>query len=409
MLINYYPRVEGYYYYIKRIVLSKKYFLISLSRYIFKYNCKVIKIEPSRDIFVNPPRFSNKLFFEVDDTSKIKIKSLEINICFIKNAEVIGGTNFIVKNNFAIHPDEFVAEIEVCPAETAKVIAVNHEFSAIRLPPLKNNKVVDGLAASLLGQCAGNYAHWLTEVLPKLAVLDSQKEFQYIPLLIDGWIHPNFYESIDILCNKKREIIKVERWEKVYVKNLLAISSTSYIPAESRKSLERKKLIDDGAMKFSFSNYAINLMKERILQKVPHPQTSIEKIFIRRESTSNGRNAVNADELERIALEFDFTIVEPGKMSFVEQVKLFRGVKIIAGQIGAALTNAIFSEKCTLIVLSPYYENANYNFFSELMGILGHDLSYVIGPQVKDNSHHLHRNYFIEPDDFRQALEKAAY
>lgn len=405
---NCYSFIISYYYLLIRSINTKKYDLVGLREYLLQNNCKKIHIEQGGEYFVNPPKFSNNVFFTEDKSASIKLVSPAICVYFINDAEVMAGTNFIFKSNLVIHPDEFVPEIEVCPSETAKICSISPDYTGINFSSLHKAVEIKQLSASLLGQCAGNYAHWLTEVLPKLAVLDSLDGYRDIPLIVDGWVHPNFYESIDLLCSTKRELIKVGRWERVNARSLLGISSTSYIPAESRKFIAHKKFINDEAMKFSFSKFSINLMKEKILKKIPTVEPTIEKIFIRRESTFNGRNAINADELEKIALEFGYTVVEPGKMSFSAQVALFRGVKVIAGQIGAALSNAIFSEQCKLIILSPYYENANYSFFANLMGILGHDLTYVIGPQVEESKHVLHRNYLIEPKDFRNALQKVA-
>lgn len=406
---NGYSFILKYYYFLKLNIGSKRYIFSSLSHYLNQHKCEILSIEKKNYFFVDAPKFSNNIYFKENDLSSIKVVSPGVEIFFIKQAKVMAGTNFIFKDDFAIHPDEYIPEIEVCPAETAKVAVVNDAFTSINFSSINKVIVVKELSASLLGQCAGNYAHWLTEVLPKLAVLDTLEEYTNIPLIVDGWVHPNFYESIDLLCNKRRPLIKIGRWEKVLVENLLGISTTSYIPAESRKSLESKKFINDDAMKFSFSKFSIKLMREKIIEKIPPLEIKIEKIFIRRESTFNSRNAINADELERIAIDLGYTIVEPGRMSFSEQVALFRSAKVIAGQIGAALTNAIFSEQSTLIILSPYYENANYNFFSSLMGMLGHNVTYVIGPQVEDNNHLLHRNYMIDPLDFKSALEKVHY
>lgn len=59
-----------------------------------------------------------------------------------------------------------------------------------------------------------------------------------------------------------------------------------------------------------------------------------------------------------------------------------------------------------IITLATFYERTDYYFFSNLMETLGHDLRYVLGPQVETTDGHIsNRNYFIDIDVLREALE----
>jgi capsular polysaccharide biosynthesis protein len=90
----------------------------------------------------------------------------------------------------------------------------------------------------------------------------------------------------------------------------------------------------------------------------------------------------------------------------VDQVAAFASASKVVSPLGAALSNMIFAPKgCKVLGLSPYYKNASYYYFSNFMGVLGHDLHYVLGKQINDNGHPFHRDYEIDLDALKLALD----
>lgn len=85
--------------------------------------------------------------------------------------------------------------------------------------------------------------------------------------------------------------------------------------------------------------------------------------------TGNSRRATNADDAELIAARMGYHVIDPGTMSFDHQVSLFSNASAVTGQIGAALVNTLFSPTgCKIVGMSPYYPEANYFFWSNLLG-----------------------------------------
>jgi capsular polysaccharide biosynthesis protein len=118
---------------------------------------------------------------------------------------------------------------------------------------------------------------------------------------------------------------------------------------------------------------------------------------------------INMAEVESLILSYGFEALDPAELSVVDQMAVFQDAEYIISPVGAALANAIFTPAgCKVIALAPYYENANYYYYSNLMGVLGHDLHYVLGTQVEMDGHVLHRNYSIDLDALKEALERLA-
>lgn len=70
-------------------------------------------------------------------------------------------------------------------------------------------------------------------------------------------------------------------------------------------------------------------------------------------------------------------------MSCQEQAVICLDAELIIAPIGATLANMIFAPKGRkVIILAPHYAGANYFYYTHLAAVLGHELTYVLGPQV---------------------------
>lgn len=80
------------------------------------------------------------------------------------------------------------------------------------------------------------------------------------------------------------------------------------------------------------------------------------KIFVRRGGTANARNLLNPTKVEAWFAARGYTAVDPGTLSFSEQVLLFARATHVAGIEGGAMTNIIFAPHLKQVVMlaSPY-------------------------------------------------------
>lgn len=388
----------------------RRFHLLSMREFAAESGLALISVEPAETIEIPGPKFVGDYPITIHATETVRFKMPATEVVELPDVTLVGGTNLILHDESAIYPDLLVPARDVIPAELFGVAKVDLTEGHIDIL-LQRRAVEVEQAISLLGQCAGNYAHWLTETLPKLVIIDEIEEFDGLPLVVDQWIHPNFHASIDMFNRKKRRVIGIDRWESISLESVVDISPTAYVPAEFRTYVADQAIPTPDPNFFPFSQFALNKLRRAAKAvRLSAKNVSLKRLYLRRppESTGNPRFISNMKEVEQIISSYGFHAIDPGKLSFSEQVAVFRDVECVVGSVGAALANIIFSTPgCQIIALAPYYENANYYYFSNLMGVLGHRLYYVLGPQEENASvHPFHRNYSIDLDALHDGLEK---
>ena len=127
------------------------------------------------------------------------------------------------------------------------------------------------------------------------------------------------------------------------------------------------------------------------------------RIFVSR-NTSTYRRLVNENEVFDMFTEYGFEFVNPEKLSFNEQVKLFAEADMIAGVKGAALTNCIFSPRgMKVLVLCP--SDFPDMFFWDFIAQLDGHYAEVYGP-ITTNNHQSHNDFFIPVEACKAALQQ---
>lgn len=381
------------------------YQLASMQDFSDKENLIVTTLEKSTNTTISGPRFLGRYAFKPIATSTVELKNPAINIYRLANAKIIGGTNFICTKGYMLHPDVFIPPFHISPAELNGIITLNLKDLSASLYSRSISNI--DCAISLLGPCTGNYAHWLTETLPKVVIANSLECCKKFPFLVDQWIHPNFLSSIKLLDQFNRDIIRVPRWATISIESLIEISPAAHIPPEHRYFAQTKKLAEPNSADFPFSMYALNLLRNSGKAETEGDHTGAKKLYLYRapESCGNMRQVINIKEVEKIVKEHGYTMLDPAKLSFKDQIVAFSNARKIISPLGAALANTIFSPPgCKIVGLSPYYPNANYYFFSNLMGALGHEMYYVLGEQKAQWGHPAHKNFEVDMAAFEKAI-----
>ncbi|GLT02725.1 hypothetical protein GCM10007897_41470 [Sphingobium jiangsuense] len=346
--------------------------------------------------------------------------SPEINLFELNNAIAIGRTEFILKGGKALYPrvidpatDAFMMELE----NRGKV-----DLKAARVSIFPRKAILrEKRAISLLGQCNGNYAHWVTEVLARFVLVDDIPEFKGWPLLVDHPIHEKLLDALDFLNVSRRRIIEVRQYQRVEVEHLVYISPPSMTPPDTREFFETGQLAPPRVEQFHFSQPALAKLRERagtmaqdclVSAGTDFPFMAHRKIFLQRAawSTGNGRLLRNADVVEEALREMDFEGVQIADYSFEGQVLTARQAKIVVSPIGAAISNLVFREPgCIAIILTPHYERATFYYFANLMAALGHHVIFVLGPQTRHGSGNIYnRDFRVSIRLLRQAILKAS-
>lgn len=427
-----FKKINGYAYklwrrlrrFVSEKYLTETYFLTRLEDYGKQHSLKVTKIASATLEQGVPP-----VFFRDDDLCAIDgydgcAPSPDINIFEFDKVMVVGRTEFILKDRLALYPGVIDPKADAFMMELENRGSVDVATGGLRLFP-RSAVVRCSRAISLLGQCNGNYAHWVTEVLARFVLIDEMPEFRGVPLLVDHPVHEKLLDALDFLNVSRREIIQILPYQKVQVDHLIYISPPSMTPPETRCFFESGMLAPPRVEQFHFSRFALGRLRDRTVKMAqdcrPSPKGELfwdedpapanRRIFLRRQawSTGNGRLLRNADVVEQYLEELGFAGHEIADYSFEGQVLTAREAGIIVSPIGAALTNLVFRDPgCIVIILTPHYANATYYYFANLMAALGHQTIFVLGPQTRHGGQNIYnRDFRISMRLLRQAVRKA--
>lgn len=245
-----------------------------------------------------------------------------------------------------------------------------------------------------------NYAHFITEVLTRIAAFCSQKEYADIPLLIDADLHQNCMQAIRSIAGEQRTLHLLPRHETAKVADTYYTDYFGYIPFESRGSSRRH----DGI----FSKEGIACLATSVPSHDFPQLHKPSKIFLRR--NSGLRNIANIHEVEKCFVENGFTVIEPEKLSFLEQVAIMRCAKVVAGATGAAMANLVFCAPGTqVIVLLGQHPDMPYGYWRGLAAAAQCELTYVFG-HINGVLKSFHNDYTISRGAISAALhtKKAA-
>ena len=326
----------------------------------------------------------------------------------IKQGFVYAGTDYFKLDDMIICQRYTDYQTQVPFEEMHGIITLNKSRDGILWRDSKRQQpkyIEKGIYLS--GALTTNYIHWLTEALPKIALIEEHSLFEEYPVIVLDELHENIVKSLSILTGNRRKIIKVQRNRLCKFGHLVALSDVSMVPFEFRAGLNANS-INTSHTASLFSKKAIGLTRERILKSLP-PRTgySPKKIYIRRNNL--GRDLENSEEVESFLLGLSFTIVEPEKLSFVEQLTLFSNAEVIVGQGGAALGNIIFApQNCRTIVLTVFSPYTIHYYFANLAAHFSSDLTQIFCKPAKVSlgSHKAHMGMTVDIKMLKKVIQE---
>jgi len=264
-------------------------------------------------------------------------------ILTIPQGHVYSRTGFVIVNDFYI--DELLWEL------TRQEI-VEKPVSVKNLRPAVH---VHGRVVVLTQAGSWNYYHWMTEILPKLAMLQEHNiEYDYLYLSLD---RAYMRETVQLLGIDSSIILEpVREYRHICADELIVpslVSSFCYTP-----------------------QFAIDFLRESF---IPRAQESVsseglsKRIFISRRKASS-RKIKNEDEVFALFERYGFVRYNLEEMSVLEQVMLFHNAEFIAGEHGAGLTNIIFAQADYAQVIEVFQarEDATYWYLSQEVGLQHH-------------------------------------
>jgi hypothetical protein len=380
-------------------VFLHKYDLVRLKDFVKKNQLKTfVLFKPSSTRYINPHIYKNS---NLDlDFDKFNVKGLNhfesIYLAQIKDVQVLGSTSILFKDKTAISHDLFDWNLDFSSEELHQTFFYSPLSSHIKINIDHYNKTEFDKAASFINPVAANYAHWITEILPTIAAFCKNPLYKKIPLIINHGLHKNILHSLNLIAGS-REIILLRQNEKIYVKNLYAVSVAGYASFEPRKI--NIPLSSSGLYHYEALNYVRKILKTKMDSNKKWPK----KIYLKR--SSGYRNLVNSKEIEALLKKQGFEVHDFRNLSLKDQIGLFSNADIIMGPSGAHFANIIFCNKKTdVYILISDFKGTIYKYWPNISSLFGIQIKYIIGHAGIAKSANVHSDFYVNPKLITDAI-----
>lgn len=230
-----------------------------------------------------------------------------------------------------------------------------------------------------------NYMHWMTQILPALFLSVSRLGKDRCNLVLpslSSWQE----ETLAILGLKDLPRTTIDlshhyHFGRVFYHEFL-----------------------NGRASFALSPKMLEVL-DALAAKVPAgPSDGPHNIYIARSDTAN-RPVTNEAEIQEIATRLGYVCVAPGSMSVHDQVRLFRGARIVAGPHGAGLTNLAFCQPGTKVLelVQSTYMNPCMARIAQARGLSYRAELVRVQGDSQDNVHR--QAWTVNPRRFQTLLE----
>jgi capsular polysaccharide biosynthesis protein len=321
----------------------------------------------------------------------------EIYIAELHRALVTGGTNLVMADDAIICHDlyDFTHDYTSEELNGRTYIWPHRQRIAWLMRTAPSRELAR--AACFTDACAPNYAHWMTEVLPRIHLFCHTGASLEIPLIVNEGLHRNLMESLRTVAGDKREIMTLPTSASVKVEHLSLTSVTGYVPFERRSN--RPKNHSHG----QFSRFALLSLRQHLQGKLNTlSDSSIRRVYIKR--NSGIRNITNAREIEDLLVAHGFSVIEPEFLTHAQQVALFSNADVVVGATGAAMANLIFCKPSTkIIIMISNYQFMPYWYWQNMACTVGNQVTYVFGKCMGQKTY-LHSDFKINTTDVLDAI-----
>lgn len=271
-----------------------------------------------------------------------------------------------------------------------------HDKVLARIPTQPDAHVPE--AVLLGGRCGNNYYHFLIEYLTRGMIIEQSPHLAGLPLIVSEELYRQEYDALE-LALPGRDLIRRRHGTRLDV-------GTLHVPAIMTD------LPDSAELPFwklgAVNNESLRWLRHRILQNIGGPIPPMDptrRIYL---SRSGSRSITNHDAVEREFRDRGFMIVDPSTLTFADQVRLFASASVIAGPMGAALSNVIFApEGSRVIVLSSPFL-VRFPIFANLAAFAGCQYTAIAGqhPRFRPGSQDERAPLNLSHTDFSIAISK---
>lgn len=306
----------------------------------------------------------------------------------LRGVRLYGLSNLIHVADQVLHGDMVRIASDRLPEEYQRGVRVDASSRIIHWPsiPVRAPRIAE--AVSLLDATAPNYAHWLSEILPKAALWTRFAGRPDIPLLVDAGLHANIMRALDLVVHQDQRIILVPRGQAVDVDVLHHVSAPGHIPFEPRApdGLQRSH----GTFSAEALRMTTDAVKSALRLSDSDPQAAL--VLVRRNSAI--RKVLNEREVEALAARLGWATVAPETLAFDDQVRLFHRAGMVVAPTGAALANLLFARPgCRVGVMMSTHPATPYFYWHNLARTCGVTIEYILCRPEAGYPHGVHSHF----------------
>jgi len=299
---------------------------------------------------------------------------------------------------FPFNPAEEYLQDEVMSRMRRSLVDDRLDFQFVHPVQVVGHLRQDAVPLNLMH--AHNYYHFLIEALPNLIFLKSRDMIGPDSVIVSGMLHPNMWQALSyVMAGAEMPVLQLRRMQAVTCAKVVTAQPASHAA----------QLLKGGTTDWQYAAPKLQALRERFEPvRAAVADQPRRKIYVRR--VSQVRSLSNADQVEAMARDAGYVVVQPERMGFFDQVRLFAQASHIMGPTGAWAANLLFAPTDAAIdVFYPESARTGRTVWGALAEALGMAVDDVYGPVTKVHAPFpIHSDFEIPPDQLRAILNQRA-
>jgi capsular polysaccharide biosynthesis protein len=296
--------------------------------------------------------------------------------CYAIADAFVAPTGIAIKDGVAFHAEAFLQPRH-------HVVTVCDRLNAVN-PPVRH---VGGTLAVIYGPANETWGHWLIDFLPRLWVLQQAgHDLENLHFLVPPDLRP-FARTLLLLCGlREDQLVRYNYFAELVRTDLLLM------PTGLRAGNRLAPCFADATAYWT--------ARVRIDREAGRP-----RLYLSRAGAPQQRQMLNRDAMEHIARNAAFEVVHPESLTVTEQIRLFSGARMLAGEYGSALHNSVFAGPGAAVCGLRGTSRHPSFLQSGIATVLHQDVGYVFAATEGQD---VDQRFKIDPELFRHALELMA-
>lgn len=249
-------------------------------------------------------------------------------------------------------------------------------------------------AISFFGSCNANYAHWLFEKLPRFYWIEQLELPENTYVLIESGLPDSVMTSLEAFWPKGR-ILRVEPGRMIRVQRLFHLSNTL-------EFFEPREAYPFAGNEFRICPQAFPWLGRQLKKRLAGMDVTTElpgRFWYLPRRPGALRSIMNDSEVRDALGRIGLGILDPGGLSFFDQVEVFSRARMVVGASGAAFANLLFMPAGSVaIIVCHDTPQMPMWFFHAVAQAVGVHLMFFSARAIED-SHPLemHRVVTVDP------------